>query len=44
MIVKPIPKPKELTDDEVLKMLSECKDPPPVKKLIVRGGIKISFL
>jgi len=36
--------PRELTEEEVLRMLAECKDPPPVKKPIFREKIVVSFL
>jgi hypothetical protein len=45
----PKPKPtkqknRELLEDEIVKLMAECKDPPPVKVPIFRFNISISFL
>ena len=45
----PKPKPikqknRELLEDEIVKLMADCKDPPPVKVPIFRFNISISFL
>jgi hypothetical protein len=45
----PKPKPtkqknRELEEDEIVRLMGECKDPPPVKVPIFRFNISISFL
>lgn len=32
-----------MTDDEVLAALARFENPPPVKKIIVRGPVKVVF-
>ena len=41
---KVAPKPKDLTDEEVVRLMAECKDPPAVKVPIFTFKVTCLFL